>query len=31
MAYGPGERLEVYAHAVRGLNALEPDPERRLK
>ena len=31
MAYGPGERLEVYAHAVRGLNVLEPDPERRLK
>jgi len=31
MAYGADEKLEVYAHAMRGLDTLEPDPERRLK
>lgn len=31
MAYEPGDKIEVYAHAVRGLLELEPDPERRLK
>ena len=31
MAYGPEDKLEVYARAVRGLADLEPDPERRLK
>ena len=31
MAYAPEEKLEVYAHAMRGLTTLEPDPERRLK
>ncbi|AGA31720.1 hypothetical protein TVNIR_0005 [Thioalkalivibrio nitratireducens DSM 14787] len=31
MAYGPEEKLEVYAQAMRGLTTLEPDPERRIK
>jgi flagellar biosynthesis/type III secretory pathway protein FliH len=31
MAYAPDERVEVYAAAVRGLIALEPDPEKQLK
>jgi len=31
MAYGPDEKLEVYAKAMRGLTTLEPDPERRFK
>jgi hypothetical protein len=31
MAYGPEEKLEVYASAVRGLADLEMDPERQLK
>ena len=31
MAYGPEDKVDVYAHAVRGLTYLEPDPERRLK
>ena len=31
MAYRPEEKLAVYAAATRGLLALEPDPERRLK
>ena len=31
MAYGPEEKLEVYAQAMRGLTTLEPDAERRLK
>ncbi|MGM0673039.1 MAG: hypothetical protein ACQETY_13230 [Pseudomonadota bacterium] len=31
MAYAPEDKLEVYAHAIRGLTTLEPDPERRLK
>ena len=31
MAYVPEDKLEVYAHAVRGLVELETDPERRLK
>ena len=31
MSYGPEEKIDVYAHAVRGLISLEPDPERRLK
>ncbi|TVP83372.1 MAG: DUF4351 domain-containing protein [Thioalkalivibrio sp.] len=31
MAYGPEEKLKVYAQAMRGLTTLEPDPERRLK
>ncbi|MFO8003944.1 DUF4351 domain-containing protein, partial [Thioalkalivibrio sp.] len=31
MAYAPEDKLEVYAHAMRGLTTLEPDPERRLK
>jgi hypothetical protein len=31
MAYGPEEKLEVYAKAIRGLTELEPDPERQLK
>jgi hypothetical protein len=31
MAYGPEEKLAAYAHAMRGLSTLEPDPERRLK
>jgi hypothetical protein len=31
MRYPPARKVEVYAHAVRGLLALEPDPERRLK
>ncbi|NEV65112.1 hypothetical protein [Thiorhodococcus minor] len=31
MAYPPERRVEVYAQAVRGLTALEPDPEKRLK
>jgi hypothetical protein len=31
MRYPPERRVEVYAQAVRGLTALEPDPEKRLK
>ncbi|WP_006746156.1 RpnC/YadD family protein [Thioalkalivibrio paradoxus] len=31
MAYSPKDKVDVYAHAVRGLTDLEPDPERRLK
>ncbi len=31
MDYPPERKLEVYAQAVRGLTALEPDPEKRLK
>jgi hypothetical protein len=31
MHYPPERRVEVYAQAVRGLTALEPDPEKRLK
>lgn len=31
MAYAPEDKLEVYAHAVRGLIELEPHPEKRLK
>jgi hypothetical protein len=31
MRYDPGQRVEVYAQAVRGLTTLEPDPEKRLK
>ena len=31
MAYPAARRLEVYAQAVRGLAALEPDAEKRLK
>ena len=31
MAYAPEDKLEIYAHAMRGLTTLEPDPERRLK
>jgi len=31
MAYRPEEKLEVYARAVRGLAALETDPERQVK
>ena len=26
MAYAPEDKLEVYAHAMRGLTTLEPDP-----
>jgi len=29
--YAPGERVAVYAAAVRGLTTLESDPERQLK
>lgn len=31
MAYEPSEKVDIYAHAVRGLLDLEPVPERRLK
>ena len=31
MAHRPGQRLEVYARALRGLFTLEPDPERQAK
>lgn len=31
MQHAPGERVDVYAAAVRGLSSLEPDPERQLK
>lgn len=31
MGFSPADRVEVYAHAVRGLVTLEPDPERQLK
>ena len=31
MHYEAGERVDVYAAAVRGLSTLEPDPERQLK
>ncbi|NEV64828.1 DUF4351 domain-containing protein, partial [Thiorhodococcus minor] len=31
MDYPAEHKLEVYAQAVRGLTALEPDPEKRLK
>lgn len=31
MGYDTAQRVDVYAHAVRGLFDLEPDPERRLK
>ncbi len=31
MAYAPEHRVEVYAHAVQGLFALEPDVEKCLK
>jgi hypothetical protein len=31
MAYPPEDKVEVYAQAVRGLLALEPHPEKRLK
>jgi hypothetical protein len=31
MAYAPADRVEVYAHAVRGLLTLETDLERQLK
>ncbi len=31
MAYPPEHKVEVYAHAVRGLFALEPDVEKCLK
>lgn len=31
MAHDPAQRVEIYAAAVRGLERLEPDPERRLK
>jgi len=31
MMYRREQRVEVYAHAVRGLTTLEPDPEKQLK
>jgi len=31
MAQAPGQRVELYAAALRGLERLEPDPEKRLK
>ncbi|MFB4202423.1 hypothetical protein KBTX_02528 [wastewater metagenome] len=31
MAYPPGEKLPVFAQALRGLLGLEPDPERQAK
>lgn len=31
MAYAPGDKIEVYAQAVRGLLELESDPERQIK
>ncbi len=31
MAYASEDKLDVYAHAMRGLTTLEPDPERRIK
>lgn len=31
MRYDATERVDVYAHALRGLLALEPDPEKQLK
>ena len=31
MRFAPEQKLETYAYAARGLVALEPDPERRLK
>jgi hypothetical protein len=31
MRYDPGDRVAVYAMALRGLVTLEPDPEKRLK
>jgi len=31
MQYPAGRKVEVYAQAVRGLTALEPDPEKQLK
>ena len=31
MHYAPERRVEVYAHAVRGLFELEPDPEKQIK
>ncbi len=29
--HSPADKLRAYAHAIRGLLELEPDPERRLK
>lgn len=31
MRYAPEQRVEVFAHAVRGLRTLEPDAEKQLK
>jgi len=31
MQYPAGRKVEVYAQAVRGVTALEPDPEKQLK
>ncbi|MBN2701525.1 MAG: DUF4351 domain-containing protein [Methylothermaceae bacterium] len=31
MRYDPQRRVEVFAHAVRGLTLLEPDPEKQIK
>lgn len=31
MRYEPARRVEVFAHAVRGLCRLEPDPEKQIK
>jgi len=31
MRYAPGRKIDVYAHAVRGLLDLEDNPEKRLK
>jgi flagellar biosynthesis/type III secretory pathway protein FliH len=31
MYYAPSQRIDVYAHAMRGLFELEPDPEKQIK
>ena len=31
MYYAPAQRIDVYAHAMRGLFELEPDPEKQIK
>ena len=31
MRYAPQQRVDVYAHALRGLNALEADPQKKSK
>jgi hypothetical protein len=31
MYYAPPQRIDVYAHAMRGLFELEPDPEKQIK